>query len=219
MAFAEFDERDFDQSAQAEQDKKLLVRFYYKSVQDKTASKREGRPIFKEKTYIDIKIPGSRDGAARPATPDDIKRFQKHHDAFKARVELPTEGTPLAEWPMITSSLAEEMSFMNIKTVEQLAALNDTHAGRFMGAHTYKEKARKWLERAKNDLNAESLQAQLAERDEKMAAMQGQLDEMKELVARAPKRRKSRAKPNAMPPNPDDPLPEVPYSPDPVTED
>ena len=198
MALADFNYADFDPSAQKEQDKTLLVKFYYKNVQDKAASKREGRPIYKEKEYIDIKLPGSRDGAARPASPADKSRFQAHYEAFKARVELPTEGTPLAEWPQITSSLVEEMSFMNIKTVEQLAELNDGLAGRFMGALNLKEKAKQWLDRAKQELTAESLQHELADRDKRLADMQLQLNE---LMARleAPKPRKSRAKPKAMP--------------------
>ena len=210
MALADLNYADFEPSAQREQDKTLLVKFYYKNVQDKTASKREGRPIYREKEYIDIKLPGSRDGAARPASPADKHRFQAHYEAFKARIEMPVSGTPLKEWPMITGSLVEEMSFMNIKTVEQLAELNDALAGRFMGAMGLKAKAQAWLDRAKNDLTADSLQHELAERDQKLADMQLQLDEMRELLSSAPKRRKSRAKPKAMP-LVDDPLPDAIY--------
>jgi hypothetical protein len=199
MAFADVNYTDFETSNQAEVDKTLLVKFYYKSVQDQAATRAEGRPIFREKTYIDIKVPGQRDGAARPATADDKSRFQRHYDAFKARIELPVDGTPLAEWPLITGSTVEEMSFMNIKTVEQLADLSDNLAGKFMGAQNFKAKAKAWLERAKKELTAESLQHELADRDALLVDMQLQLDDLRAQLDAKPRKRKSRAKPKTLP--------------------
>jgi hypothetical protein len=207
MAFADINPDDFQHGAQAEQDKSLLVKFYYKSVEDKASSLEQGRPIFKEKTYIDIKVPGSRDGVARPASPKDIARFQRHHEAFLARVAMPQTGTPLSEWPGVSGSMVEEMSFMNIKTVEQLAELSDGLAGRFMGANSLKAKAKQWLERASKELTAEVLQNELADRDQTLVDMQLQIDELKGMLASAPKPRKSRAKAKVLPVN-DDPMTE-----------
>lgn len=196
---ADFNHNDFDQSQQSEVDKTLLVKFYLKSVQNQAKSKAENRPVFVEKTYIDIKTPGSRDGAARPATMRDKQRFPQHFAAFEQRMAMPVEGTPLCEWPLITRSMAEEMSFMNIKTVEQLADLNDGLAGKFMGAMTFKQKAKKWLEQAAEGKMSTELQEIVLEQDTKLKAMAVQIDELKELLAAAPKPRKSRAKPKAMP--------------------
>ena len=121
MAIADFNHEDFQSTQQQEQDSTLLVKFYIKAVADKTATAEQGRPIFREREYIDIRIPGSRDGAARPATFRDQQRFPKHYQAFKQRIDQPSEGTPLVEWGMISRSQAEELAFKNIKTVEQLA--------------------------------------------------------------------------------------------------
>ena len=140
---------DFDLNSSSKLDEQLMVKFFYKEVQNKAASLKEGRPIFRQKEYIEIRIPGKRDAqACRPATYADIQRFPRHHDAFKKRVEAPTEGTPLSEWPVITRSLAEQLAFINVKTVEQLAAIGDAHIGPIMGGYGFRDKAKAWLERA-----------------------------------------------------------------------
>jgi hypothetical protein len=206
MAFADVNYQDFQPTQQDEQDKMLLVKFEYRNVQDQAATKAEGRPIFKEKVYIDMKVPGSRNGIVRPASANDKARFQRHYDAFKARIELPSEGTPLAEWPLISRSLAEELTFMNVKTVEQLANLKDSFAGSLMGGNNLKAKAKEWLDRAGNGLTAERLQTELADRDKQLADMQLQLNDLAAQLESRPRKRKSRAKPKVLPPAADDPM-------------
>lgn len=187
---AEFDHEDFEQARQAEQDATLLVKFYYKTVKDTTASDEQGRPVFKEREYVDIRIPGARGaGAARPATHRDKQRFPKHYQAFQQRVELPTEGTPLSEWTVITRSHAEELSFMGVKTVEQLAGMSDSIASQWMGGQNFKAKAKAWLERANKEVSVSHLEGELAKRDAQIAALSAKLDE---LVGDAPKAKRKR---------------------------
>jgi hypothetical protein len=199
MSFADVNYEDFQPSQQAQHDKNMLVKFEYRSVQDQAATAEQGRPIFKERLYIDMKIPGSREGIVKPARPADISRFQRHYEAFKARVELPTEGTPLSEWPGITRSRAEELAYINIKTVEQLASVNDSIAGNMMGGNTLKASAQKWLDRATDGVTADKLSVELADRDEQMRDMQAQLEDLKVQLAARPRKRKSRAKPKVLP--------------------
>lgn len=179
MAIAEYDYADFGHDKQAEQDAKLLVKFFYKTKEDKAKSAEQGRPVFKELEYISIKIPGNRGaGQQRAATFRDKQRFQRHYAAFQQRVELPQEGTPLAEWTLIARSTAEELAFHNVKTVEQLADMSDTIASGFMGGQTFKTKAKDWLARAQKDVTASKLAAELEKRDKLIATMQVQLDKL-----------------------------------------
>ena len=173
MQTAEYDYKDFTPQGQQNGDETLLVKFFVKARQDEVATKDKGHPIFKDVEYIDIKIPGNRSGGAcRPASYADKQRFPRHYAAFQQRVEAPIEGTPLTEWPLITRSQAEEFSFHNIKTVEHLADLSDTHATNFMGINALKKKAKVWLESASKsaDVNA------IAERDEKIATLEAKLE-------------------------------------------
>ena len=122
----------FNEGSQNEADKVLLVKFFFKPMLDKEKSAQEQRAVYKDRLYISITIPGSREATVRVAHAGDLERFPEHYARFKNRVEEPQEGTPLKEWPMITRSMAEELSFLNVKTVEQLAGMTDTHAGKLM---------------------------------------------------------------------------------------
>ena len=179
MQTAEFDHNDFSQNNQKAGDEKLLVKFYIKARPDKAATLEEGRPMFKDVEYIDIRIPGSRDGVGRPATDDDKARFPRHYDAFKSRTgDEALDGTPLIEWPQVTRSQAEELSYFNCKTVEQLAGLNDSNCANFMGIQILKRKAQEWLDRASEDAPAAKLAVELEERDAKIKEQQATIDDL-----------------------------------------
>tara|TARA_R110000796_G_scaffold52744_1_gene124188 strand:- start:4188 stop:4889 length:702 start_codon:yes stop_codon:yes gene_type:complete len=161
MQTAEYNHEVF--TNQQEADKGLMVRFFYKNVKNKMESENLGRPIFKEKTYIEIRVAGQRDvQACRPATHADKQRFPLHFDAFEKRMEPPTEGMPLSEWTKITRTQAEELSFMNVKTVEQLASMKDSNLQQYMNGYKLRDEAVKWLSKdtaETNDREKEELKA------------------------------------------------------------
>jgi DNA-binding transcriptional regulator of glucitol operon len=149
MQQADFDHTLFE-SGNNKGDSSLLVKFFIKVMPDNEASAAEARAIFKDVEYVDIRVAGSRSShVCRPARQGDIERFPKHYEAFKQRKEIPLEGTPLVEWAQISRSQAEELSFLNVKTVEQLAAMSDNYAGQRMGGYELKARAIAWLVAAK----------------------------------------------------------------------
>lgn len=175
MIAEDFNPDDFQKSRQRELDKNLLVKFYYHPLENKALSEREGRPIFEDRVYIDIRTPGERDAIRRPASSADIARFQEHYDAFMRRTEQPEEtGTLLSEWPLITRSQVEELAFFNCKTVEHLANMADSAAQNFRGIQSLKQRAKHWLEETKGK---EELEKEFTKRE---AAMQETLDEYRE---------------------------------------
>lgn len=143
---------DFTVGQESAMDAQLLVRFFIKARQNKEATAEQGRPIYKDVEYCEIRVRGNRDPqACRPATYADKQRFPRHYDAFKKRVELPEEGTPLSEWPQISRSQVEELSFVNIKTVEQLIEVADTHIAKVQGGYALKQKATEWIKNANDN--------------------------------------------------------------------
>lgn len=176
---------DFESSNQNNMDDTLLVRFYLKPRQDAGESAKQGRPVFVETEYIEIRTPGSRDAVARPAKPRDIERFPKHYDAFKARVAEPETGTPLTEWPQISRSMAEEFSYFNVKTVEQLIAMSDQNAGRFMGINELKRKAKEWLVASDSSKAEEAIKT----RDDEIAELKAQVAQLLKATKVTKKRR------------------------------
>ena len=182
MQTAEFNHEDF--SSQSEADKSLMVRFFYKNVENKLESQAQGRPVFLEKTYIEIRVAGQRDvQSCRPVTFADKQRFPRHFEAFEKRMEPPTEGMPLIEWPKITRTQAEELSFMNVKTVEQLASMKDSNIQQFMNGYKLKEQAVKWLETN----SAETEDREKAELKAQVAELSGQVAELLKAMDKASK--------------------------------
>lgn len=179
MQIADVNHQDFQPSAQSSLDEKLLVKFFIKQMPDKKASEVEGRPIFKDVEYIDIKIPGNRiGGATHPAQFRDRQRFPRHYAAFKERKSMPVEGTPLAEWPVISRTQVEELAFYNVKTVEQLVSMSDTNASKFLGMQALKRKAAKWLEDTDKTARInqiENLETSNKEKDERINSLETKL--------------------------------------------
>lgn len=175
---ADYDYHDFEPNQQSKGDETLLVKFYFKSVQNAEETAAEGRPMFKDKEYIDIRIPGQSDQVTRPAGQRDKLRFPRHYAAFQQRMEMPVDGTPLIEWPMVNRSLADQLAFQGIKTVEQMAELNDSLMGSVHGMQTLKQKARDWLEATKDDGVLSRLRDELVSRDSLIAEQQSQMSAM-----------------------------------------
>jgi hypothetical protein len=184
---------DFESKNQNSMDDTLLVKFFLKAREDREETKAEGRPIFKDVEYVEIRIPGSRDAVARPAGRGDIARFPKHYEAFKNRTEMPESGTPLIEWPLMTRSHAEELSFFNVKTVEQLVAMSDQNASQFMGINKLKAKAKEWLEMAKEQQSSNELASELAKRDDEIEELKAAVRALQAAPTKKKATRKKRA--------------------------
>jgi hypothetical protein len=162
-------------------DEKLLVKFFKHPRQDIVRSQEAGRPIFAEEDYIQIMQPGNKDSIViRPATDRDKDRFAEHYRKYQAREDQSeAEGTPLSEWPAVTRAQVEELKFLNVFTVEQLAGMSDSNAQNIMGISLLKQKAAKYLETADKEATAEKL----AELEAKYQAL------LEERQVEAPKKR------------------------------
>jgi hypothetical protein len=162
-------------------DASLLVRFFMLPRQNEVKSKEEGRAVFEDLEYVEIRQPGNKLSAVvREARDMDKSRFPEHYRRFLAREsQTSASGTPLAEWPMITRSRVEELKFINVHTVEQLAEVADVHAGQFMGMQNLKRQAQEWLSSHTSDM-AEAMAA-IAELKAQIAALQGAEPELEEV--------------------------------------
>lgn len=196
MQTADFNVDSFQQSNQREADKHLLVKFYLAPKKDNARSIEEGRPIFKDVDFVDIRVPGNRDNVIiRPASRDDINRFPDHYKAYQDRLEVPEEGTPLSEWSGMSRSMAEELSFAHVKTVEQLANMADSQVGKFMGLYSIKDRAKAWLEQAASQKPFMELKALCAKQSEEIAKLNeivGDLVATQDEDETKPKKRKKR---------------------------
>jgi len=172
-------------------DDRLGVMFYVRVVEDHARSEAEGRKCFKEEEFIKIMIPGDRHNLVdRPVQvtgtipTDDRLRFASHYARFKANKEQPiNDGTPLALWPQIDSAFAEELKFINIHTVEQLATLADTYVGKIPGGQSWKAKAAAFVLALKDQEQVNKMMSELETRDNKIATLEAAIAEQAEQIA------------------------------------
>lgn len=125
-----------------------IPQFFTDSVKLGFRSEQEGRPIYEEREFVKILIPGDRlNAVVEPVSAAHKDRWPEAYKAFRAGLEMPVEGTPLKEWPQVNSSQVKELAHFNIHTLEHLAGLNDIQLQHMMmGGRTLREQARKTLE-------------------------------------------------------------------------
>lgn len=126
--------------------------FFMEPEEQTFESKQKGRPIFKDVEKVRIWIPGDTKNCPVEVVNDEHKaRWPAQYQAFRDGVEAPLEGTPLQDWPPIKASQIREFAHFHIRTVEDLAGLNDSHLQNLpMGARDLREQAKKFLDVARN---------------------------------------------------------------------
>jgi hypothetical protein len=172
-------------------DAHLLAVFYMGTVKNEARSLEEGRHVVDDVECIKIMIPGDKNNTIdRPASKEDKIRFAQQYAAFRQGKEGDDQlsGTRLGDWPFLSRGQVEELRYIGVKTVEQLANVADSV--NYPGLQQLKAHAKSWLETAKNsayaaqqterlerqDNEIETLKAALADqaaRIEKLTAAQG----------------------------------------------
>jgi len=150
-------------------DDRMIVSFSIEPRLDQAASDKAKRPIFNDCEYVEIRTPGNTTNIVkRPVTDMDRSRFREKYAKWRESGDNVTEGTPLAAWPAITVSQRKELEFFGIKTVQQLAELDDNAMQNFRGAHALKGKAKEFLEAIEGN-RVKELEDQVAEMQQQMA--------------------------------------------------
>lgn len=118
------------------------------------------------------------------------------YKAWKANQEIPETGTPLAAWPGADHGLVEALKKVNVKTVEDFAAVPDhALAGIPIPDLRRRKKAAEDFLLAQGDVSR--VQAELSERDARLERQEREMAEMRDqiaaLVAAQPKTEKRKA--------------------------
>ena len=167
----------------------LSVQFYMHPLQDAAQTLAKGRPIFKETEYVRIMVPGDKASVVeRPVrlgffeTADD-QRFAAEYARFKQNKDQDFSGTPLSEWPPLTRSQVKEMEYFNVRTVEQLAEMSDTHMQKFMGLQSLRDLARRFMQHAEGVAPLTKMQAALDKSVNEQSTMSAQIADMSRELA------------------------------------
>ena len=173
-------------------DARLQVRFYKKSVQQEQESIDAGRPIFKDFDFVQICVAGD------TLTEIDTYALQNHKQRFpiqwanymnrEGAHDEEIVGTPLAEWPLVSKSQAEELRAIKFQTVESIANASDQQLQRMgmiagMSPYSFRDKAKAFLNLAttaaetdKREHEINALKEELAKKDLETAKMKAETD-------------------------------------------
>ena len=152
------------------------VKFFYSYNENREKSLKEGRPIFDEIPSISIQWPGQ-DETVRRIEPQDMQEYPELYARFKAGSEPVLEGTPLAEWPMMSGSAMRELQYLGFKTVEQLSTATDEVKRKLGPLSKFCKLAKEWLDAANSDQNAVvKLKQQLEAETKKRESLEHKLE-------------------------------------------
>lgn len=122
----EFDYALFRQVADNKSDDcNVSARFYDKAVKT-TAVNNNGLPIFKNVTYIEIRLKDNNTEVFnQPANSEKIRRFPREYALYKMAKEQIKEGTPLEQFAFLTAAEVATCKNRGVFTVEALAGLSE----------------------------------------------------------------------------------------------
>jgi hypothetical protein len=199
-------------------DARLQVRFYKRPVQQEAETLASGRPIYKEFDFVHICVAGD------TLTEIDTYVLQSHKTRFPiqwanyqnriGKDDQEVIGTPVAEWPLVSKSQAEELRAMKFYTVESIAGASDQQLQRMgmaagMSPYAFRDKAKSFLNLASDSAETDKRTQEInelkeelakkaeenakikAETDAKMALMQEQMATILATVGEKKPRRKT----------------------------
>lgn len=167
-------------------DQTKLVTFYAKAVVNVQKSREAGRQIKEDVIFITMQDPGDNLLIIdRPAKDYDKARFPRQWQLFSAGYGGLQEGMDLNLIFPIEPSIVEHLKSKGIHTIEQLSAVQDIGLQNIgMGAVQWQQKAKRYLEQAKDAASMNRLNHELEKRDEVIDALRVQLQTLTEAMNR-----------------------------------
>lgn len=168
------------------QDAAVSARFYTRSMKNEFQSEKEGRPIYFEQTFVEIRTPGNNSNIIdTPVREDHKQRFPFQWAVFK-NSQLPTDqtfGTPVEEWPVISRSQADELKGVKFFTVEQIALASDLQIQAIgMNGLVLRQKAQAFLAKAKDSAFEQKQAAELIKKDQQIADLTAMVNKLADSV-------------------------------------
>lgn len=173
----------------------LHIEFRNVAVENRVKSLKEGRPIYDQQEQVFIRFAGdTKKELVAPAHEKCMRDpatglwvsyaqvYHRHYEAFKSGQATAGEGTPVEELPFLDAARRAELKALHIHTAEALAGLEGINLSRLgMFGRELKEKARAYIEKAKDSALETRLAAENTALTQRIAALEAQL-----LAGRAP---------------------------------
>jgi hypothetical protein len=187
----------------------LHIEFRNVAVENKVKSLKEGRPIYDQQEQVFIRFAGdTKKELVAPAHEKCMRDpstglwvsyaqvYHRHYEAFRTGQEAVGEGTPVEELPFIDAARRAELKALHIHTAEALAGLEGVNLTRLgMFGRELKEKARAYIDKARDSALETRLAAENAALTQRIAALEAQLS-AGQILAEPPPTSESRIEEN-----------------------
>ena len=159
---------------QSESEKNVAARFYDKAVKTNEVAK-NGLPIFKNVTYIEIRLKdNSTEVFNQPATDEKIRRFPKEYALYQLSKKQVENGTPLEQFAFLTAAEIATCKSRGVFTVEALAGL-DIDKVQSLGLQDEHVLAEMFLEKSNNNKMLDDFAKKEVEYERALEALREQL--------------------------------------------
>lgn len=161
--------------------------FFMQAVVDEPASEAAGQVVYKDLEWCRM----SRIGSNGTTTEDAVARLKRNpqlwpyleplYQAWRRGEEEPVSGARIDMAPFLTAAQVAALKRVNIRSIEDMAALPDGMLGAIgMGAQAMREKAKAWLAAA-NDIGKTA--GKLGALEAENAALKDSVEELRKLIA------------------------------------
>lgn len=159
-------------------------------LKDEYRSSKEGRTIYVDQTFCEIRIPADRNRVGvfpahavwqniRGQNVTYAMRFNREYQQYLKGENPSIEGTPLEDLPFVNIAKRYELKALNVFTAEQLAGLEGNQLKNLgMGGRELKEKAKAFIDVAKGTANITKYAAENATMHQTILDMQEQIARM-----------------------------------------
>lgn len=175
--------QNMEQEEILESDARLFVKFYMGNRENPIKSAEAGHPVFDDVPFVRVIVPGDKNTVIdTPVREEHKQRFPQVWERFqKSNGDGESlSGMPIREWPAVTRGQCEELAYLNILTVEQLAAVSDGNGAKIMNFNALKRKALAYLEQAKDSAFTQKVIAENGKMQEQITFLTQQIKEQNE---------------------------------------
>lgn len=165
-----------------------------------------GLPVFRTVEFVELLIAGDKGNSPVKRVTQAIKeQFPNEYGIWKSKrinPDMVGDGIPLSLWPLIPTEMAKALEYMNVFTVQQLAALSDSAISKpgAIGLRDMRDKAKAFIDSAKSAAPLAKMEVENRELKRQLDLMQIQMDQLlnavkereTETLAAEPKARKAK---------------------------
>lgn len=168
----------------------IYPRFYKKAVRNEGKTLETGYPQFDEREFVEITIAGdNKTQIDKPVSDRERQRWPTVYKAFVEEGKQIIEGFPIEQWPLLSLGQVEKLKFISVRTVEQLAGLDDNGLSAYgPGGRDLQNQAKAFIDKATDSKDYSKLASENDSMKADIEMLKKQLSDKDKLIEKLKKK-------------------------------